>query len=184
MNWQTMILGDYCVNDSLGTYKPLSKIYRTCSGWRPEETIMLDNSTQALRDNPQNGIVAIDFAEPHLEGDIYLYLLTDILRESLPKTRVYQFVDRVNQVMPYVVSLYQMGDNNYRKQDLKQTLKIHPGAIENGKKSNGLMALFFFPFEVEIGNWHGKFVIFGCELEMCYGWAHFRKSFPSNRALR
>ena len=140
MNLDFVFSRDYCVTDSLGTYKPLSKIYRTCSGWRPEETIILDNSTQALRDNPQNGIVAVDYAEPHLEGDIYLYLLTDILRESLPKTRIYQFVDRVNQVMPYVVSLYQMGDSTYRTQDLNETIKIHSGIVGNEmqvKKKSG-----------------------------------------------
>ena len=136
MNLDFVFSRDFCESDQIGTIKPLSKIYQNYPTWKPKETIMVDNSAQVLRDNPLNGIVAIDFAEPHLSHDIYLYLLTDIFRESLPKTSVYQFVDRVNKVIPYIVSLYQMGDT-HRNKDLKETLKIHPIAGISRNANNG-----------------------------------------------
>ena len=99
---------DFCESDHIGVVKPLAKIYTAVPLWRSDETIMLDNSPQVMKQNPRNGIVAPDYAEPHLDHDIYLPLLSDIFKESLPKCRVYQFVERVNHVMPYIVSLYDL----------------------------------------------------------------------------
>jgi TFIIF-interacting CTD phosphatase-like protein len=103
---------DFCAVDNIGVYKPLSKVYENNPTWRPDETIMLDNSPAVMRKNPRNGIVAPDYAEPHLDHDIYLYLLSDVFDESLPKTKVYQFIEKTNHVLPYVISLYDMDDHD------------------------------------------------------------------------
>jgi TFIIF-interacting CTD phosphatase-like protein len=101
---------DFCESDRIGFTKPLSKIYTYLPVWKPEETIMLDNSPQVMKYNPKNGMVAPDYAEPHLDHDIYLHILTDIFGENLPKCRVYKFIERINHVVPYVISLYELED--------------------------------------------------------------------------
>jgi hypothetical protein len=117
----------FCDSDVIGFVKPLQKIFdlagtvnkdgKKFSTWNPEETIQLDNCAQVMKLNLRNGIVAPDYKPPHLDHDIYLKLLTDIFKESLPKQRVHQFVERVNNITPYLNSLYEMSQNHSGDRD-------------------------------------------------------------------
>jgi len=97
---------NFCDHDRQGFYKPLSKIYAHYPKWHPEETIMLDNSVPVMRQNPQNGLIAIDFLPPNLRTDIFLLLLNDVFKDSLPKYRVYAFVAKCNKYLPGISDMY------------------------------------------------------------------------------
>lgn len=101
---------DFCESDNIGLYKPLAKIYKHNASWKPEETIMLDNSPSVMRFNPRNGLVAPDYAEPHLVHDVYLYLLGDVFENNLPRNNIYPFVEKTNHVLPYLISAYNLDD--------------------------------------------------------------------------
>jgi TFIIF-interacting CTD phosphatase-like protein len=105
MNLDFVFSRDFCEIDHIGFVKPLTKIFKQYPAWRPEETIVLDNSSQVMKENPRNGIQAIDYDSLNLHDDIYLYLLTDIFKKNLPKYRIYQFVDRVNNVIAHAMAL-------------------------------------------------------------------------------
>lgn len=81
--------------------KPLDKIYQLFPEYNPMNTIMIDNSVNVMRFNPQNGINVPDFTGDH--DDYILYKLRNLIIQYYQKIPmnlpVLGLVSRVNQAL-------------------------------------------------------------------------------------
>jgi hypothetical protein len=74
-----------CHQDSSGFYKPLQKIWKTFKKFRPNNTIMMDNTLGVMRYNIQNALLTPIYSQHNLKTDKYLpWLERKILNHLKP----------------------------------------------------------------------------------------------------